>query len=159
MKIYYKTLLILFCVLAVIIAQKGQNEAKAVAKKGGIQVFRSKDTRSFEKPFTTLSVGDTVTVLTEESRKLKISINDHWVGWVDRTDMVIISAKQNLFQMDKVQVIGYLDNPQAVYILDASDPNYTPIKVDKSYAKDEYYFQNIEKYFFELENKWIYIKK
>jgi hypothetical protein len=37
---------------------------------------------------------------------------------------------------DEAEVQGWLDNPQAVYILDMTDPNFKPIKLDKSFADD-----------------------
>jgi hypothetical protein len=35
---------------------------------------------------------------------------------------------------DDAEVIGYLDNPTPVYIIDADNPNADPIKLDRSFA-------------------------
>jgi len=34
---------------------------------------------------------------------------------------------------DNAEVIGYLDNPTPVYIIDSDDPNADPINLDRSF--------------------------
>ena len=38
------------------------------------------------------------------------------------------------FMFDDAEVIGYLDNPTPVYIIDADNKDATPIKLDRSFA-------------------------
>lgn len=46
-------------------------------------------------------------------------------------------------KMDEAKVIGFLENPQAVYILDFSDTSYRPILLDRSFK--DLFITNIDK--------------
>jgi len=37
------------------------------------------------------------------------------------------------FKMDEAKVIGFLENPQAVYILDYADSTFRPLLLDRSF--------------------------
>ena len=53
-------------------------------------------------------------------------------GWVDKGSVVAV-GKSKTFVFDNADVIGYLDNPTPVYIIDADDPNANPITLDRSF--------------------------
>ena len=42
-------------------------------------------------------------------------------------------GKSKTFVFDNAEVIGYLDNPTPVYIIDIDDPNADPINLDRSF--------------------------
>ena len=54
-------------------------------------------------------------------------------GWIEKR-LVVTTSKSKTFVFDDAEVIGYLDNPTPVYIIDADNPNADPIKLDRSFA-------------------------
>ena len=53
-------------------------------------------------------------------------------GWVDKKLMVIIGTKKS-FSFDNAEVLGYIDNPTPIYIIDQDDPNSEKITLDRSF--------------------------
>lgn len=47
------------------------------------------------------------------------------------------------FKMDEAKILGFLENPQAVYILDISDTSFHPILLDRSFK--DLFISNIDK--------------
>jgi hypothetical protein len=46
---------------------------------------------------------------------------------------VVQIGKSKTFVFDNAEVVGYLDNPTPVYILDSDDPNAERIYLDRSF--------------------------
>jgi hypothetical protein len=56
-------------------------------------------------------------------------------GWIEKR-MAVASAKgSKSYTFDDAEVIGYLDNPTPVYIIDADDKESEHIKLDRSFAE------------------------
>jgi hypothetical protein len=62
-----------------------------------------------------------------------VRTNDGQEGWIEKRLVATASGKSFLF--DDAEVIGYLDNPTPVYIIDADSKDATPIKLDRSFAE------------------------
>jgi hypothetical protein len=81
----------------------------------------------------TVGLNDRLTVVGKSKQNLKVKLASGEIGWVDQKS-VIASGKAKTFVFDDAEVIGYLDNPTPVYIIDADNPNADPIKLDRSFA-------------------------
>jgi len=57
-------------------------------------------------------------------------------GYVPKNELTKISAKSSASKsmaFEAAEVMGYLDNPTPVYIVDIDDPNADPITLDRSF--------------------------
>jgi hypothetical protein len=98
------------------------------------------------KPVFTANNGDQLKVIELKKDMVKVQNGDGAEGWVKKAQVKPIStgnsqvkddnkpkgSSKSKFVMDEAKVQGYLDNPQAVYILDMSDPSFKPIKLERS---------------------------
>ena len=75
---------------------------------------------------------------------------DGVAGWVEKKLMVVIGSK-NSYSFENAEVMGYIDNPTPVYIIDADDPNANRIAIDRSF-KDAL-GDNVDKMTLEREAK------
>jgi hypothetical protein len=80
-----------------------------------------------------VGVEDRLQVLEQDRNHYKVKSPDGQVGWVEKRLVATASGKQ--FMFDDAEVIGYLDNPTPVYIIDADAKDATPIKLDRSFAE------------------------
>jgi hypothetical protein len=81
----------------------------------------------------TVGQSDRLTVIGKGKQTWKVKTPSGEVGWVEQR-LVAIVGKSKTFVFDDAEVIGYLDNPTPVYIIDADNPNSDPIKLDRSFA-------------------------
>lgn len=51
-----------------------------------------------------------------------------------KSDSTKITGKR--YQFEDAEVLGYLDNPTPVYIIDSDNINGDPIKLDRSFAEE-----------------------
>lgn len=103
---------------------------------GKVQVVRSKayiykSKGAKGKKLYTAKKGEALSVIKRGGSTIKVQSSTGVVGWVKRSSVKAVSKK--IFQMDEVKVLGYLENPQAVYILDTEDPNFKPIQLNRSF--------------------------
>ena len=103
-------------------------------------IYKNAEHRAEEKPirfarkgerFPLISGGDNIFKL-----RLQIQINAGKTGWVDKGAVMraqAVAPKPSPFTMEEAKIIGYLEHPQAVYILDSSDPDFQPILLHRSF--------------------------
>ncbi|GBU22702.1 hypothetical protein R80B4_02614 [Fibrobacteres bacterium R8-0-B4] len=57
-------------------------------------------------------------------------------GYVQKNELTKVSSKSaasKSMAFEAAEVMGYLDNPTPVYIVDIDDPNADPITLDRSF--------------------------
>ncbi len=101
--------------------------------KEDVGVFKNEIRELYEKPVFTVGTSDKLVVLSEGRQHYKVQKGDGEIGWVEKR-LVVATGKSKTFVFDDADVIGYLDNPTPVYIIDADNPNADPIKLDRSFA-------------------------
>jgi hypothetical protein len=101
--------------------------------KEDVGVFKNEVRELYEKPLFTVSSNDRLLILETGKQSYKIQKGDGGTGWVEKR-LVVTTGKSKSFVFDDAEVIGYLDNPTPVYIIDADNPNADPIKLDRSFA-------------------------
>ena len=103
-----------------------------VPTKEDVGVYKNKTRKVYEEPLVTVGSSDRLTLMKKSGRHYKVKTSDGQVGWVEKR-LVATTGKSKTFVFDNADVIGYLDNPTPVYIIDTDDPNADPISLDRSF--------------------------
>jgi hypothetical protein len=113
----------------------GQKDMKkyVTPTKDEVGVFKNEVRELYEKPSFVVGTSDRLLVLETGKQSFKVQKGDGTTGWVEKR-LVVTTGKSKSFVFDDAEVIGYLDNPTPVYIIDADNPNADPIKLDRSFA-------------------------
>jgi hypothetical protein len=101
--------------------------------KDEVGVYKNDVREVYEKPIATVGMNDRLNILGASKQNYKVKTPGGEVGWVEKR-LVVVTGKSKTFVFDDAEVIGYLDNPTPVYIIDADNPNADPIKLDRSFA-------------------------
>ena len=102
-------------------------------KKNNVGIYQN-ETRSInETAIVTVGLNDRLKVVKTSRNNYKVKTDDGTTGWIEKRLVAAASGKSFLF--DDAEVIGYLDNPTPVYIIDADSKDATPIKLDRSFAE------------------------
>ncbi len=129
-----RIMLVVFIGLAAGIAVHAKNAQKfVVPTKNDVGVFKDAIRQIYEKPIFSVGTNDRLLVISEDRQHYKVQKGSGEVGWIEKR-LVVATGKSKTFVFDDADVIGYLDNPTPVYIIDADNPNADPIKLDRSFA-------------------------
>jgi hypothetical protein len=105
---------------------------KYVTPKEETGLYPNETRQVYEQPVATVSTSDRLTILQEKNRHYKVKTSTGQEGWIEKR-LVAATGKSKTFVFDNAEVIGYLDNPTPVYIIDTDDPNADPINLDRSF--------------------------
>lgn len=103
-----------------------------VPKQDEVGVYKNKVREVYEEPILKVGTSDRLEVLNKSGRNLEVRTPDGQTGWVEER-LVAAAGKSKTFVFDNADVIGYLDNPTPVYIIDTDDPNADPINLNRSF--------------------------
>ena len=109
----------------------GDNEKYVVAAKDSVPVFKNENHAVGETPLFIIGKQDRSLIIATGGKGYEIQKNDV-TGWVDKEAVSVSSAKTMVF--DTANVLGYLDNPTTLYILDANNPTGQSIKLERSFC-------------------------
>jgi len=103
--------------------------------KDGVGIYKNEIRQLYEEPIMTVGTADRLTVMEKKRDAYKIKTPDGQVGWVEKKLVNLIGGGKSskTFVFDNAEVVGYLDNPTPVYIIDTDDPNADPISLDRSF--------------------------
>ena len=111
-----------------------KNEQKFLTPtKDGVGIYKNEVREVYEKPIATVGLNDRLIILSSSKNNYKVKAPNGETGWIEKR-LVVVTSKSKTFVFDDAEVIGYLDNPTPVYIIDADNPNADPIKLDRSFA-------------------------
>ena len=122
----------LFLVFAIFVSVVFAAEKYVVPNKDGVGVYKNRTREVYEEPVVKVGTTDRLTVIKKKGRHYQVKTGDGQRGWVEAR-MVATTGKSKTFVFDNADVIGYLDNPTPVYIIDTDDPNADPINLDRSF--------------------------
>ena len=124
-------------------ANKSKDKQFATPKSEDVAIYKNEVRALNEKPLYTAGTRSRLVVLDDHKDKYKVKNDaDGQIGWIEKSQ-VVITGNTRAFVFDDAEVIGYLDNPTPIYIIDANDPNADPIKLDRSFA--DALRQNVDK--------------
>jgi hypothetical protein len=111
-----------------------QSNAKFVQPtKNNVGIYANEVRKPYDQAIKTVDVEDRLQVMKTTRSHYKVKASDGTTGWVEKRLVAATSGKT--FMFDDAEVIGYLDNPTPVYIIDADAKDATPIKLDRSFAE------------------------
>ncbi len=100
----------------------------------GLGVYENEIRKAYENPIATVNSADRLQVLEEKRDHLKVKFGSS-TGWVEKRLVANAARGSKTFLFDDAEVLGYLDNPTPVYIIDADDKDRDPIKLERSFAE------------------------
>ena len=99
-----------------------------------VEVYPSEVRRLNERALFTADAQARLLVLEEGRRALRVRDMDGREGWV-RRDEVVRASQSALFEYGEAHVLGHLDEPMAIIILDGDGTDETPIRLDRSFKE------------------------
>jgi hypothetical protein len=124
------SLILAFAIPVLVFAEAPQKYVTPT--KDGTGVFKNEVRELYEQPLYTVGTNDRLLIIENRARSYKVQNPTGQVGWVEKR-LVVATGKSKTFVFDNAEVIGYLDNPTPVYIIDTDDPNADPINLDRSF--------------------------
>jgi len=101
-------------------------------KSSGTAVYKSE---LADDKIVELSADDEVTLIKEGKSRSMIKTSGSVKGWVDNGSLKRVQvASGGTHNLKDVEVVGWLDNPSAVYILDNTNPDVSALPLDRSFA-------------------------
>jgi hypothetical protein len=113
-------------------AQKGGNQKFVQPKEAGVGVYKNQIREVYETPTFKVGPEDRLLIIDTKGDHYKVQNAEGANGWIEKR-LVISIGKSKTFVFDNAEVVGYLDNPTPVYILDSDDPNAERIVLDRSF--------------------------
>jgi len=84
-----------------------------------------------------LGGGEEVTLLKKSKARSLIKTSGNVKGWVDNSSLERVKVSSGgSHNLKDVEVVGWLDNPSAVYILDNTNPDVNALPIDRSFASE-----------------------
>ena len=127
MRLISTTLIMLFVVFSSFAAVKFVQP-----KKNGVGLYKNETRSVNESAVETLGIDARLKVLATKKNNYKVKSPSGTIGWVEKYLVAEASGKAMTF--DDAEVMGYLDNPTPVYIIDVDNRDATPIQLDRSFA-------------------------
>jgi hypothetical protein len=100
--------------------------------KDGAGIYKNELRQVYEEPILTVGTSDRLQILETKRDHLKVKTSSGETGWIEKK-LTVATGKSKTFVFDQAEVVGYLDNPTPVYIIDSDDPNADPINLDRSF--------------------------
>jgi len=102
--------------------------------KDSLAVYKNATHEASEQPVGYVNSADKLLVVGSDKINYKIELpaggGNGWIG----KNQAIVAGKNTTIIFNDAEVIGYLDNPTPVYIIDSDNPNADPIKLDRTFA-------------------------
>jgi len=103
-------------------------------KSGGASVYKSEQD---EDKTVDLGAGDEVTILKQGKARSMIKTSQSIKGWVDNGNIERVKITSGgTHNLKDVEVVGWLDNPSAVYILDNTNPDLNALPIDRNFMNE-----------------------
>lgn len=105
-------------------------------KAGGASLYKSESSDESDK-LADLGNGDEVTLLKQGKARSLVKTSGSIKGWVDNGTVEKVKITSGgAHNLKDVEVVGWLDNPSAVYILDNSNPDLNALPIDRNFNNE-----------------------
>jgi hypothetical protein len=103
-------------------------------KGSGTPVFKSEQD---DDKVVELGGGDEITILKQGKGRSLIKSSGNIKGWVDNSNIERVKISSGgSHNLKDVEVVGWLDNPSAVYILDNTNPDLNALPIDRNFNNE-----------------------
>lgn len=117
-------------------ASKTESSTVTRIKGGSAAIYKSEASDEGDK-IADLSNGDEVTLLKQSKARSLVKTNGNIKGWVDNGSIEKVKITSGgSHNLKDVEVVGWLDNPSAVYILDNSNPDVNALPLDRNFSSE-----------------------
>ena len=123
---------VLICALAAASLWAADAKKYVQPKGNNVGVYKNNVRQVYEEPAFKVGTEDRLLILDTKGDHYKVQSVDGSSGWIEKR-LVVSIGKSKTFVFDNAEVVGYLDNPTPVYILDSDDPNAERIYLDRSF--------------------------
>lgn len=131
-----KTIAFLFLAFATITLAKETTTTVTRIKSGGATIYKTEGGDEGDK-VADIGTGDEVTLLKQGKARSLIKTSGSIKGWVDNSTVEKVKVSSGgSHNLKDVEVVGWLDNPSAVYILDNSNPDLNALPLDRNFANE-----------------------
>jgi len=107
-------------------------QEKLVSAKSTTGVYENQIRKMYENPIIMITPSERLIVIATKGDFYQVKTNADVIGWVEKSKVISI-GKSKIFKFDNTEVVGYLDNPTPVYILDSDNPDAERIYLDRSF--------------------------
>lgn len=139
---------VFFITLALLVAFSFAAPKKVKSKLGDIELTKEKDggsvvcTAGFNDELTIVKDGDTEVLV-------KGSCGQGWVA-KSKVEYVVAAAGDKSMSLGEVDVIGWIDNPSAVFVLENDDIDFDGVNIDRDFK--EYLQHTMDREQMEMHN-------
>ena len=133
-----KIIAFLFLGLATFAMAASKTESSTVTriKSGGAAIYKTESADESEK-IADIGTGDEVTLLKQGKSRSLIKTSGSIKGWVDNGTVEKVKITSGgAHNLKDVEVVGWLDNPSAVYILDNTNPDLNALPIDRNFNNE-----------------------
>jgi hypothetical protein len=130
--------IVAFLVLALATMGLAQTKTETVTrvKSGGAAVYKTESGEEGDK-LVDIGTGEEVTLLKQSKGRSLIKTGGGIRGWVDNNTLERVKVSSGgRHNLKDVEVVGWLDNPSAVYILDNTNPDLNALPIDRDFNKE-----------------------
>ncbi len=115
---------------------KTQTSTVTRIKSGGAAVYKSEQSDEGEK-LMDLGTGDEITILKQGKARSMVKTSGNIKGWVENGTVERVKITSGgAHNLKDVEVVGWLDNPSAVYILDNTNPDLNALPIDRNFNSE-----------------------
>jgi hypothetical protein len=105
-------------------------------KSGGAAIYKSESSDEGDK-IADIGTGDEVTILKQGKSRSLVKTSGSIKGWVENGTVEKVKITSGgAHNLKDVEVVGWLDNPSAVYILDNSNPDLNALPIDRNFNNE-----------------------
>ena len=105
-------------------------------KTGGATVYKAEASDESDKVMD-LGPGDEVGILKQGKARSMIKTSGNIKGWVNNSTVERVKITSGgAHNLKDVEVVGWLDNPSAVYILDNTNPDLNALPIDRNFSSE-----------------------
>ena len=139
---------ILFCVLALMIAVSFAAPKKVKSKRGDVDLTKDKNggavvcTAGFNDEMAIVKEGDTEVLV-------KASCGQGWVQ-KSQVETIVAAAGDKSMKLEVVDVVGWIDNPSAVFVLEQDAADFESVNIDRDFK--EYLQHTMDREQVEMKN-------
>jgi hypothetical protein len=125
---------LLMLVLASWVVAKEVTSTVTRIKSGGAAVYKSEQD---DDKTVDLNTGDEITLLKQGKSRSLVKTSQSIKGWVENGSIERVKITSGgSHNLKDVEVVGWLDNPSAVYILDNTNPDLNALPLDRNFMNE-----------------------